>query len=228
MTTNLAECINSILKRTRHLPITSVVQETYFRLTTLFPKQAVSYKGQMQGGHIWCRKVLQAINKSKVRANTMYTVCHNCDNLWFRVTEFDIPNQGITGKKYRVHLRNRICDYGSFDALRYPCTHAITACQNLCLDPMSYVDDVYKIEYIYNVWRHVFPPVPDERKWPSVSFAPFKLLPDRELRRKLKGRPCSSRIRNNMDIRETTNQQKLCGWCRNPGHTSRSCPNRNG
>ncbi|KAH1047205.1 hypothetical protein J1N35_037989 [Gossypium stocksii] len=179
MTINLAECINFVLKGTRHLPITSVVRETYFRLVALFPKRAASYKGQMQGGHVWCRK-------------------------------------------------NRTCDCGSFDALRYPCAHAIATCQNIRLDPMSYVDDVYKIEHMYNVWRHVFSPVPDERKWSSVSLAPFKLLPDRALRRKPKSRHCSSRIRNNMDIRETTNQQKLCGWCRNPGHTSQLCPNRNG
>ncbi|KAH1114428.1 hypothetical protein J1N35_007806 [Gossypium stocksii] len=114
----------------------------------------LSYKGQIQGGHVWCRKVLQAINKSKARANTMYTVCHDRDNLWFRVIEFDTPNQGIIGGQYHVHLRNRTCDCGSFDALCYPCAHAIAACQNLCLDPMSYVDDVYKIEYMYNVWRH--------------------------------------------------------------------------
>ncbi|KAH1107905.1 hypothetical protein J1N35_011673 [Gossypium stocksii] len=65
MTINLDECINSILKGTRHLPITSVVRETYFRLAALFPKQAATYKGQMQGGYVWCHKVLQAINKSK-------------------------------------------------------------------------------------------------------------------------------------------------------------------
>ncbi|KAK5812909.1 hypothetical protein PVK06_028353 [Gossypium arboreum] len=75
--------------------------------------------------------------------------------------------------------------------------------------------------------RHVFPPIPDERKWPSVSLAPFKLLPDRELRRKPKRQPFSTRIRNNMNIRERTNQQRLCRWCRNPGHITRSCPNRN-
>ncbi|KAK5819558.1 hypothetical protein PVK06_024568 [Gossypium arboreum] len=38
MITNLAECINSILKGTHHLPITLVVGETYFRLAALFPK----------------------------------------------------------------------------------------------------------------------------------------------------------------------------------------------
>ncbi|KAH1114007.1 hypothetical protein J1N35_007385 [Gossypium stocksii] len=100
MTTNLAEYIISVLKGKRHLPITSIVRETYFPLAVLFPKQAASYKGQIQKGHVWCWKVLQAINKSKVRANTMNTVCHDGDNLWFRVTEFDIPNQGIAGGQY--------------------------------------------------------------------------------------------------------------------------------
>ncbi|MFQ6653151.1 hypothetical protein Gotur_024696, partial [Gossypium turneri] len=196
----MAECINSALKGTRHLPIKSVVRETYFCLAALFPKRAASYAGQIQGGHVWCSKVVQEINKAKARANTMHTVCHDRDNLWFRMTEFDRPHQGIIGKQYHVHLRNNTCDCEMFDALRYPCTHVIAACQNLRRDPMSYVDEVYKLENMYNVWRHVFPPVLDERKWPPVSLAPFKLLPDRELHRKPKGRPYSTRIRNNMDI----------------------------
>ncbi|MFQ6654814.1 hypothetical protein Gotur_025634 [Gossypium turneri] len=81
ITSNMAECINSVLKGTRHLPITSVVRETYFRLAALFLKRAASYAGQMQGGHVWCSKVVQEINKSKARANTMHTVCHDRDNL---------------------------------------------------------------------------------------------------------------------------------------------------
>ena len=45
MTSNLAECINSVLKGTCHLPITSVVRETYFYLAVLFPKRAANYAG---------------------------------------------------------------------------------------------------------------------------------------------------------------------------------------
>ncbi|PPS20313.1 hypothetical protein GOBAR_AA00267 [Gossypium barbadense] len=200
MTSNLAKCINSVLKGTCYLSITSVVIETYFHLAALFSKRAASYKGQMQEGRVWYAKVLQEINKAKARTNTMHTVCHDRNNLWFRVTEFDRLHEGIIGRQYRVHLRNRICDCGRFDALRYPCTHVIAACQNLRLDPMSYVDKVYKLKTMYNVWKHVFPPVPDEHNWPHVLLAPFKLLPDRELRRKPKGRPCSTRIRTNIDI----------------------------
>ncbi|KAK5836574.1 hypothetical protein PVK06_012366 [Gossypium arboreum] len=127
---------------THHLPITLVVQETYFYLATLFPKLVASYKGQMQGGPVWCQKVLQEINKAKARANTMHKMCHNRNNLWFLLTDFDRPNQSIIGGQYRVHLRNRTCDCGTFDALSYLCTHVIAACQNLHLDRMRYVDEV--------------------------------------------------------------------------------------
>ncbi|MFQ6621170.1 hypothetical protein Gotur_002349, partial [Gossypium turneri] len=154
----------------------------------------------MQGGHVWCSKVVQEINKAKSWMNTMHTVCHDRDNLWFCVIEFERPHQGVVGGQYRVHLRNRTCDFGMFDALHYLCAHVIAACQNLRLDPMRYMDEVYKLENMYNSWRHVFPPVLDECKWPPISLAPFKLLPDRELRGKPKGRNCSTRIRNNMDI----------------------------
>ncbi|KAK5792573.1 hypothetical protein PVK06_033688 [Gossypium arboreum] len=95
--------------------------------------------------------VLQEINKAKARENTMHTVCHDRDNLWFRVKEFEKPYEGIIGGQYRVHLRNRTCDCRRFDTLRYPCAHVIADCQNLRLDLMSYVDEVYKLETMYNV-----------------------------------------------------------------------------
>ena len=81
MTSNLTKYINFVLKGTRYLPITAVVREIYFPLAALFPKRVASYKGQMQGGHVWFQKVLQEINKAKERANTIHTVCHDCDNL---------------------------------------------------------------------------------------------------------------------------------------------------
>ncbi|PPR80593.1 hypothetical protein GOBAR_AA40121 [Gossypium barbadense] len=53
------------------------------------------------------------------------------------------PHEGVIGGQYCVHLRNRTCDCGRFDALRYLCAHVIAACQNLRLDPMSYVDECH-------------------------------------------------------------------------------------
>ncbi|KAH1114521.1 hypothetical protein J1N35_007899 [Gossypium stocksii] len=156
----------------------------------------------------------------------MHSVCHSLEDLWFRVTEFDKSNQGIAGGVYRIHLRNRTYDYGRFDPLHFSCAHAIAAYSNQRLGLMSFVDQVYKLEKLYNVWRQVSLPIPDERMWPPISSVPFKLLPDRRLRHKPKGRPMFTRICDNMDIREMSNQPRVCGWCRNQGHTMSSFPLR--
>ncbi|KAH1055549.1 hypothetical protein J1N35_033614 [Gossypium stocksii] len=52
----------------------------------------------------------------------MYGVGMYCKKLTRRKRRL---NEGIIGGQYRVHLRNRTCDYGSFDALRYPCAHLL-------------------------------------------------------------------------------------------------------
>ncbi|KAL4349809.1 hypothetical protein AHAS_Ahas10G0079100 [Arachis hypogaea] len=36
MTTNLSECINSVMKGTRNLPVCAIVKSTYYRLNALF------------------------------------------------------------------------------------------------------------------------------------------------------------------------------------------------
>ncbi|KAH1108397.1 hypothetical protein J1N35_012165 [Gossypium stocksii] len=113
----------------------------------------------------------------------MHPVCYAHKDLLFQVTKFDRSDQGIVGGAFRVHLRQRTCDCERFNALHFPCAHTIVTCSNQCLNHMSFVDKVYRVKHMYNVWRNVFPLVPNERMWPSVSSAPFKMLPDRLLRR---------------------------------------------
>ena len=40
-----------------------------------------------------------------------------------------------------------------------------------------------------------------------------------------KGKPKSSRIRIDIDIREQYDQTKKCSYCQTPEHTKRTCPN---
>ncbi|PPD99156.1 hypothetical protein GOBAR_DD03821 [Gossypium barbadense] len=70
-----------------------------------------------------------------------------------------------------------------------------------------------------------FPVLPDLSTW-EVPLTTFELLPDRGLRRNPRGRLQSSRIRNEMDIREKFDG-KRCGICRLSGHSRNKCPNRN-
>ncbi|PPD90298.1 hypothetical protein GOBAR_DD12751 [Gossypium barbadense] len=139
----------------------------------------------------------------------------------FRVTE----NIGRRPRSYGVDLQNRQCECRKFGTLYYPCAHVVAACAKVNLDAEQYVDDVYTLECTLRVWENEFPVLPDLSTW-EVPPITFELVPDRGLRRNLRGCPQSNRIRNEIDIREKSDE-KLCGICRLSGHNRNKCPNRN-
>ncbi|PPD76709.1 hypothetical protein GOBAR_DD26373 [Gossypium barbadense] len=108
-----------------------------------------------------------------------------------------------------------------FETLHYPCAHVVAACAKVNLNVEQYVDDVYTLERTLRVWENEFPVLPDLSMW-EVPLMIFELLPDRGLRRNPRGRPQSSRICNEMDIREKFDG-KRCGLCRLSGHSRNKC-----
>ncbi|KAL1112184.1 hypothetical protein V6Z11_D02G110900 [Gossypium hirsutum] len=139
----------------------------------------------------------------------------------FRVIE----NIGRRTRSYGVDLWNRRCECRKFETLHYPCAHVVVACAKVNLDAEQYVDDVYTLERTLRVWENEFPVLPNLSTW-EVPPITFELLRDAGLRRNPRGRPQSSRIRNEMDIREKSDGQ-CCGIYRLSGHSRNKCPNRN-
>ncbi|PPR99499.1 hypothetical protein GOBAR_AA21159 [Gossypium barbadense] len=151
----------------------------------------------------------------------IYSRCHET----FRVTETIDRRPSIPSRSYRVDLRNRRCDCKRFQTLHYPCAYVVAACAKVNLNVEQFVDDVYTLERTLRVWENEFPVMPDLSTW-EVPPMTFKLVPDRGLRRNPRGRPQSSRIRNEMDIREKSDG-KRCGLCRLAGHNWSKCLQRN-
>ncbi|XP_016206460.1 uncharacterized protein LOC107646823 [Arachis ipaensis] len=184
MTTNIFECMNSILKGVRNLPVASLVKATYGRLA--------------------CFTV------------TLY----DRDNSKFTIAETTLTGSFSLGT-YRVSLASRTCDCGYFQALHFPCQHALACCAYSRVTWTSYVHSVYQISLVFSVYRMGFtPPIP-EGFWPPYDEP--TVIPDPDKRRAREGRPRSTRIRTNMDEADP-NRPKRCGLCRQPGHTRRCCP----
>ncbi|KAK5793361.1 hypothetical protein PVK06_034504 [Gossypium arboreum] len=174
-------------------------------------------------GHVWCNDVMKEIRRNVDRANTMYVVYHSSPNLILQVTEYVRPVQKMSGASYRVDLSKGTCNCGRFQALRFPYAHVIVACAKVRIEYMSYINDVYKLERMHNVWRAEFLSILDESMWPPMSSASFKLALNMNLCRILKGRPTSTRMCTNMDVHERGNQQRLYGSSKNPRHTKTTC-----
>ncbi|XP_057734846.1 uncharacterized protein LOC130950361 [Arachis stenosperma] len=97
----------------------------------------------------------------------------------------------------------------------------VDACVAASIEWGHFVDPVYTIVSIFNVYEREFLPIPDEKMWSPWYGACLK--PNPAMRRKASGRPVSTRIRNEMDAVERV--EKRCGLCHGEGHTIRRCPN---
>ncbi|KAH1266114.1 hypothetical protein GmHk_01G001681 [Glycine max] len=178
MITNLSESVNSMLKNTRHLAVSSLVEETYFKIAQLF-------------------------------AN--------------RETQSPLETPRPPGR-FRVMLQSQKCDCGEFQAKHLPCSHVMTACKSVNVDPMTYVPMIFTLQHILHIYDNSFGLLPDESMWQEYEGDQWG--PDPRRKRTAKGRPVSTRIPTEMDEDENERaSRKKCGLCRQHGHSRNNCPN---
>ncbi|KAL4321565.1 hypothetical protein AHAS_Ahas14G0123200 [Arachis hypogaea] len=114
---------------------------------------------------------------------------------------------------YRVSLRDWNCDCGYFQALHYPCLHAVPCSAYSRLSWPTYVHEVYHISTVFNVYRMGFnPPIP-KGFWPPYDDP--TIISDPCKRRASEGHPRSTRICTHMDEVDP-NRPKWYGLCRQP------------
>ncbi|XP_029145254.1 uncharacterized protein [Arachis hypogaea] len=146
------------------------------------------------------------------------------DNSEFTVAETTLTDSFSLGS-YRVSLASQTCDCGYFQALHFPCPHALACCAYSWLTWEPYVHQLYRLNSVFSVYRMGFTPPISEGFWPPYDGPTVIPVPNK--RRAREGRPTSTRIRTNMDEADP-NRPKRCGLCRQPGHTRRSCPQLRG
>ena len=88
---------------------------------------------------------------------------------------------------------------------------------------MQYIDRYYHLEEQVTCYTPRFRMVPDSIHWNEPDF-PI-LYPNVKLRRE-KGRPRTTRLRNEMDERVEHQPRLLCSLCRQECHNRRTCPTR--
>ncbi|QHO23522.1 uncharacterized protein DS421_12g364270 [Arachis hypogaea] len=181
MTTNIVECINSVLKGARNLPVLALVRATYYRLNELFTQKSAETHERKRAGFTYSVFAQQRIEANMQQAGNI--VVHRFDgrNDVFEVRE--MPSE----KVLVVDLARRTCDCGNFQVERLPCRHVIACCANRRLNWQLYVHDVYKMTEVRKVYRFEFMPLGDPETWPDYQGP--TLVANPALRRMPKGSP---------------------------------------
>ncbi|XP_029151655.1 uncharacterized protein [Arachis hypogaea] len=214
MTTNLVECINSVLKGARNLPITALVKATFYRLNELFTRKRAEAEARINAGHVFSEVVTSKLHANQLASGNIQVSCFDRQNEVFEVREMP------SGLEFAVDLRGLRCDCGEFQVDRIPCRHVFACCANQRLDWKLYVHDVYKMDQVRRVYRARFRPLGNPTTWPAYNGPRY--VPNPYLRRVSKGRPRMTRFLNEMDTR-MLRRPRRCTLCGAEGHSRSRC-----
>ncbi|XP_016199126.1 uncharacterized protein LOC107640084 [Arachis ipaensis] len=159
MTTNLIECINSVLKGARNLPVTAIVRSTFYRLNKLFTRKSAEAHEHVRNGFTYSEFAIKRVEESFRRAGNIVVNWFDRRNEMFEVHE--MQDDSI----YTVNLAQRHYDCGHFQVERLSCRHVLACCANQRLDWQVYVHDMYKMSEICKVYKGEFVPMGDPSTW---------------------------------------------------------------
>ena len=76
MTTNLAECMNSVLKGARALPITILINETFNKINDSFVNNGMKIMNMIKAGHRYSEDVYVMMHENQHIATLHYVRMH--------------------------------------------------------------------------------------------------------------------------------------------------------
>ena len=149
-------------------------------------------------------------------------------------TQSSLLNTGGGAYTHRVSLIDMTCTCGKWEANKIPCSHLIVVYAKYNHNAMEFMDCFYYVEERNHSYESIFQPLKDRLEWLESEERRIVMLNPRLIQEK--GRPKSTRIRNEMDDKDRELPTSLwiengpkskCGLCRQEGHNRRRCSTRN-
>jgi len=169
-------------------------------------------------GSQYSEVVSDALNSGQQESNTHIVNEFDRHNHTFIITKTQSPLQTPRPpERFRVMLQSQKCDCGEYQAKHLLCSHVMTACKSVNVDPMNYASKLFTLQHILHVYDNSFGLLPHELMWQEYEGDQWS--PDLRRKRTANGRPISTRIPTEMDEDENEREsKKKYGICRQHGH----------
>ncbi|KAL6321966.1 hypothetical protein AAG906_035881 [Vitis piasezkii] len=170
MTTNMSEVFNSVLKGARSLPITALVQLTFFRLNSYFVVRREQGANRLASNEEYTPYVDAKIKANVVKAGSHEIVLYDHIRGQFHVKTNKGTKSGSTrGRTYRINLQEYACTCGKTLIYGFPCSHILAACHFRSVDFRPLVQHYYSTQSYYNSWAPLFHPIFNVYEWPPYD-----------------------------------------------------------
>nr|KYP47422.1 hypothetical protein KK1_030952 [Cajanus cajan] len=94
MTTNLAETINSNLRKIRNLLISAIIMSTYKRCNSLFIQRGKEVNDKLRADHVYTETINKAKRDAESKTNSHHILEFDHHNTRFFMQEIINPREG--------------------------------------------------------------------------------------------------------------------------------------
>ena len=190
---------------------------TFYRLNSYFVAKRELGANRLTSAKQFTPYVDAHIQGRVVKASSMEIVLYDHVKGLFHV-------KSRSGRTHRLNLQEKICTCGKTLIYEFPCSHIIATYQHRYVDFRLFVEGYYTTQLYYDTWASLFHPIFNEDEWPLYDGT--TIVPPESMQRIGSGRPKSTRLHNEMDVREGKTLI-TCGLCKQLGHNRQSCKNIN-
>ena len=135
MTTNMFEVFNGVLKGVRNLPITALLQLTFYRVNNYFTVRREHGASRLASGEEFIPHIDAKIKAKVVKAGSHKVVLYDHVEKRFHVkTRHSVGSSNRKPRTYHVNLQRRSCKCNKTLLLGFPCSHIFVACHCQLID----------------------------------------------------------------------------------------------
>ena len=147
MTTNIVECINVMLKGARMLPITALIQLTFYRCVSYFE----TYRGEicaiMTFRDMYIVYVVDKFTRAEAKASGHTVSIISRNNQMFKVITTLHGFHMFKGhNKQVVKLNEGTCICNKWQSFGIPCSHVLAVCAHMRIYNWQFVDKYHMMD----------------------------------------------------------------------------------
>ena len=155
MTTNMSKVFNSVLKGARNLPITALVQLTFYQVNNYFIVRREHGVSRLASGEKFTQYIDAKIKAKVVKASSHEVVLYDHVEGRFHVkTRHSVGSSNRKPRTYHVTLQTGSCTCNKTFLLGFPFSHILAACHCRAIDFVN----LYKVITPHVLtYQHGFP-----------------------------------------------------------------------
>lgn len=224
MTTNGPESLNNVFKEARELPVTSLVEVTFYKCVRYFFERKQKAQEIVDNHFVYSKHTTDLIERRRLKENTHTVHPFRPEQRYEVITPERLVGTTIKGgRKHVVRMNGTRCTCTCLKPklTGIPCSHVFAVCGTQGIQSNQFIHPYYRASVLLQTWSPDFNPFGNPDSWPRYNGP--RMIPDSHKYVVKKGRRQHLRIRNDMDEMSQQRHPYTCRRCGQSGHSRRSC-----